>query len=132
MIEGGCQCGKVRFRYHGEIDEISLCHCKQCQKAQGSAFVAACPVDTDRIEVEGAESIREYPSSPGKVRAFCQHCGSPLYSAHRDKPGVWRLRIGTLDHAVRPDRRYHKYVEDRAAWYDIADGLDQHVGNFPK
>ncbi|MDP2822502.1 MAG: hypothetical protein Q8O52_07460 [Sulfuritalea sp.] len=46
MIEGSCLCGGIRYQYDGEIEEISICHCSQCRKAQGSAFAAASPVET--------------------------------------------------------------------------------------
>jgi len=40
MINGRCLCGKVSYQYQGEIEEIALCHCSQCRKAQGSASVS--------------------------------------------------------------------------------------------
>jgi len=45
MIEGSCLCGKVRFVYNGDIKEIVMCHCSQCRKAQGGAFVTNSPID---------------------------------------------------------------------------------------
>ncbi|MBL8479041.1 MAG: GFA family protein, partial [Sterolibacteriaceae bacterium] len=98
MIEGGCLCGGIRYRYEGGIEHISVCHCSQCRKAQGSAFAAVAPVAKDRFQfLSGAELISEYRSSPDKVRAFCRVCGSPIYSAKDDVPGLLRLRLGTVD-----------------------------------
>jgi len=42
MIRGSCLCGKVKYEYDGEIEEIAMCHCSQCRKAQGGAFGTKC------------------------------------------------------------------------------------------
>ena len=57
MIEGSCLCGGVRYRYDGEIGEISLCHCSQCRKAHGSAFAAVSPVAAARFRIVAGESL---------------------------------------------------------------------------
>ena len=131
MHTGSCLCGRVQYRYQGEIDEVSRCHCRQCQKAQGTAFVAVAPVRRADFEITGGgEWLREYRASPGKARVFCGECGSPLYSARDDRPEVLRLRLGTLDTPVDPPRQYHAHVASRAPWYRICDDFPQYPG-FP-
>jgi hypothetical protein len=44
MLTGSCLCGSIQYQYDGEINEIALCHCGQCRKAQGSAFAANSPL----------------------------------------------------------------------------------------
>lgn len=127
MITGSCLCGGVRYEYRGEIEEISLCHCSQCRKAQGSAFVAVSPVDADRFRlITGAELLKEYRAVPHKARVFCGTCGSPLYSARDDRPGVLRLRLGTVETPFRGRQAYHAHVASKASWYDIEDALPQY------
>lgn len=129
MYEGGCLCGKVRYRYTGELDEISMCHCSQCRKAQGSAFSAVSPVASRDFRIlQGSEYLKEYRATPTKGRVFCSACGSPIYSARDDLPEVKRLRLGTLDTPVPVARRYHAFVASKADWFDIADGLPQYPG----
>jgi hypothetical protein len=126
MLKGSCLCGKIQYQYSGDLNEISMCHCEQCRKAQGSAFVAVAPIQSSLFFIlTGQEYIKEYRSSPGKVRAFCQECGSPLYSARDDQPDVKRLRLGTLDTSVTVEHRYHIFVKSKAPWFDIKDGLPQ-------
>lgn len=126
MIEGGCLCGKVRFEFNGEISEISMCHCSQCRKAQGSAFVPVSPINSSKITFEGREHIKEFQTTEKKVRAFCKNCGSPLYSARSDLPGVIRLRIGSVKTQFNCDKKYHIYVDSKATWYDITDNFPQY------
>lgn len=35
---GGCQCGAIRFRVSGDIKDLSICHCRMCQKAFGAYY----------------------------------------------------------------------------------------------
>ena len=100
-VTGGCLCGGVRYTYEGELGgragAVTVCHCASCRKAQGFA-AGVVPAWADGFAVTaGDDLIREYESSPGKKRAFCTRCGSPLYSRRDDKPEALRLRLGGLD-----------------------------------
>ena len=131
MIEGRCACGKVRYQYDGEITEISMCHCEQCRLAQGSAFAAVSPVDDGRLSFTGAEHIKTFQSSETKVRAFCEHCGSALYSAKTELPNIKRLRLGTVTTPFTCDKQFHIFTDSKASWYSITDSYTQHKGNKP-
>lgn len=132
MIEGTCLCGGVRYEYAGEIEEISICHCAQCRKAQGSAFAAVSPLDTARFRIlAGLEHLKEYRSSPDKVRVFCANCGSPIYSAKDSAPEIRRLRLGTVDTPFACADIFHIFSDSKAAWWDCDDGLPRFAGRRP-
>lgn len=127
MITGSCLCGGIRYEYDGDITELSMCHCSQCRKAQGSAYVAVCPVDAERFRfLSGEDLLKSYRAVPHKARVFCSHCGSPIYSARDDLPGVLRLRLGTVETSFTCANAYHIHVDSRAAWEALADGLPQY------
>ena len=89
MITGGCLCGGVRYAIHGAVDEIQLCHCRSCRKAQGGPLASNVPVATRDFElIDGAERLRDYESSPGKHRLFCSVCGSPIISRHDEMHAI--------------------------------------------
>ncbi len=46
---GGCQCGAVRYKVEGPLDEVSVCYCRMCQKATGGAFGLFVKVAYDKI-----------------------------------------------------------------------------------
>lgn len=132
MLEGGCLCGSVRFRIHGKLGPAGFCHCKQCQRASGSAFAANAPVRTRYLELSsGSDLLKEYESSPGKFRAFCGRCGSPIYSRRDSEPELRRIRLGSLD--SDPERRPlgHVWVRSKAPWYSIGDSLPQYPEGLP-
>jgi hypothetical protein len=120
-------CGTVRFALHGKLGPFIYCHCATCRRANGSAFAANAPVRTRYVEwLTGRETITEYESTPGKFRAFCGRCGSPVYSRLVADPEILRIRIGTLD--GDPERRAfaHFWVSAKAPWFEITDGLPQY------
>jgi hypothetical protein len=128
MIVGGCLCGGVRYEYDGDIKEISMCHCSQCRKAQGSAFVAVSPIETAKFRITaGAGLLKEFRAVPTKARVFCSHCGSPVYSARDDLPGVRRLRLGTVETPFTCANAYHIYAGSKASWFELTDNLPRHV-----
>ena len=76
----------------------------------------------------GAHLLKEYRATPGKGRVFCSCCGSPLYSARDDLPGIKRLRLGTVETPFQCSHAYHIHTASKAEWELIADGLPQYPG----
>lgn len=125
-LTGGCLCGSVRYRYDGELGgrfgAVTECHCSQCRKAQGAPAAVAPASATALTFTSGRSRVREFESSPGKFRAFCERCGSPLYSRRAEKPDVLRLRLGALDNPPADLRiEAHIFCDDRAPWEDDTD-----------
>jgi hypothetical protein len=129
---GGCLCGSVRYRVTGPLADIQLCHCSQCRKAQGSAFAANIPTDEDRLTfLSGEQALVLFESSPGKTRAFCGRCGSPLFSRTTAKPGVVRLRAGTLDAPSGARLGFHIFADSHADWWEIGDDRPRYAERAP-
>ncbi len=128
MIRGSCLCRGVCFEIDGKLSPASHCHCSMCRKAHGTAFAtySAAKASEFRI-VTGAELITRYRSSPGIVRTFCARCGSTLQWLRESKPDVVEIALGVLDDdpGVRP--ACHIYVDSKAAWYEITDGVPRHA-----
>ena len=121
MIKGSCLCGEVSYEYEGAIEEIALCHCSQCRKAQGGAFATNSPVDARKLTIKGAGFIKEFKTNAVKVRAFCTQCGSPIYSARTDLPNIKRLRMGSIETPFTCENKYHIYAGSKAEWHEITD-----------
>lgn len=131
VIEGRCLCGGIRFRIIGKLGPVGICHCRECRKASGSAFAANAPVRMKYFELTaGADLVSEYESSPGKFRAFCSRCGSPVYSRRTGESDIRRIRLGSLD--SDPQRRplVHVWVDEKAPWYEIRDDLPRYPRDY--
>ncbi len=126
MFEGSCLCGGIRYRLTAEPGAFGYCHCASCRKAGGSGHSANAPVAREHFHlVQGEDLIREYESSPGKFRAFCSHCGSPMYAYLSAAPDMLRLRLGSLDTPFLRQPLAHTWVSDKAPWEPIVDDIPQ-------
>jgi hypothetical protein len=118
MIRGSCLCGEVKYEYDGSINELAVCHCNQCKRAQGTPFVTNAPIELAKCKfTNGSGSIKVYFSSPSKKRVFCGSCGSPLYSQRTDMPEIIRLRLGTVTEGHIPEPSYESYCESKSNWF---------------
>lgn len=126
MHSGSCLCGKIQYSIDGELSDFGYCHCKSCRKASGSAHAANAGVERKNFTLRDPEGmLREYESSPGKLRAFCTNCGSPLYAYLRDTSDLIRIRLGSLDTPFHKHAKAHTFVSDKAEWEIIYDDLPQ-------
>ena len=57
---GGCMCGAVRYECEVEPIAMGNCHCRDCQRATGSAFAAAILVPTSTVNITGGEILRSH------------------------------------------------------------------------
>lgn len=117
--DGRCNCGAVRFRAKGELEDLIGCHCSQCRRQTG-LYYAATNVEKDRLEIEGADNVTWYRSSEAARRGFCRTCGSALFW-EADGADYVSVMAGALDQPTGLRFGYHIYCADKADYYDIAD-----------
>jgi hypothetical protein len=133
MYEGSCLCGRVRYQIEGELGEFGYCHCRSCQKASGSAYAANAPIQRDLFRlISGSSELRQFESSPGKVRVFCGHCGSPLYAYLHASPEILRIRLGSLDTPYDERPKAHTWMSEGARWEAIEEVLPRYPEWAPR
>lgn len=111
-----CLGGATRYEFSGAVEEVVLCHCSQCRRANGGAFNVAVLADVADVRFRARDKLREYESSPGKYRACCSGCGAPVYSRRNDLPAVLRLRGGLIDALPTPRHLTEIHREDGWDW----------------
>jgi hypothetical protein len=120
MHGGSCLCGNIRYEIHGALSDFGHCHCRSCRKTSGSAFGTNAGIERTAFRLlSGADTLHEFESSPGKLRAFCSTCGSPIYAYLTKSPDVLRIRLGSLDTPLDARARAHTFVSDKADWEDL-------------
>jgi hypothetical protein len=70
---GGCACGAIRYECAAEPLYMGNCHCRDCQRATGSAYFAAVSVSTTAFrQLSGAPTWYEKHADSGNTmrRAF--------------------------------------------------------------
>lgn len=76
-LEGGCQCGNIRYRVFGDPVMAALCHCAMCRRASAAPMVVWAMYQEAQLAFTGA-SPATYESSVGAQRGFCPTCGTPI------------------------------------------------------
>jgi hypothetical protein len=127
MFEGGCECGRCRYRVDGEILELSHCHCGMCRRMHGAAYASYAGVAAGAFRwLRGAEQLAAYASSPGVRRTFCARCGANLQALYAANPAMLYLAMGTVEGNPEHPEPFHIFVGSKAAWHTITDGHAQY------
>jgi len=114
-MRGGCHCGKVRFEITGQPNWLGRCHCRDCQKISGTAYMAYAGFDTRQVKFLSA-TPKEYKSSSAVTRTFCDICGSPIEWKMDDKPQNTCLNLGLFDEDPNFDPTDDLYEENTPSW----------------
>lgn len=120
-IEGGCQCGHIRYRLSGALPGAYACHCGGCKKQSASAFSMSVAIDFARLEVSGEPAMFETTGYSGALKRcyFCAACGTRLWHRSATSPGAATLKVGTLDEAAGIAPRGHLWVSRKQAGIEI-------------
>lgn len=127
MHRGSCLCGSITLDINQPLSEFGYCHCRSCQKASGSAFGANISIARNAVSINDPHQLlKEFESSPNKIRAFCSHCGSPLFAYKKPNQKIIRIRLGCLDTEFNATCQAHFHTNEKAAWYSIGDDIPQY------
>jgi hypothetical protein len=123
--EGGCACGAVRYRLSSDPLFTHCCHCLNCQRQTGSAFVVNLLIEADRVELlAGDPQPVEVPRDDGNAQTIyrCPACQVAVFSTY-GRPEVRFVRGGTLDDpsGVSPD--VHIYTRSKVDWVTLPDSV---------
>lgn len=128
-VEGGCQCGSVRYRVSGSPVLAALCHCSMCRRANAAPAVAWAMYQQSQVTfLNGPPKV--YESSPGANRGFCPHCGTQISFAAAYIPGLIDITIGSLDDPSQVPPQLHYWESKRLPWIHFADQLPRYP-EFP-
>ena len=125
--EGGCACGASRYKLTAAPLIVNACHCRDCQRLTGSAFVVNIWIERCFVEADHAR-LRSVMLTAGSGKAHevfsCPECGTALWSKYHAAPGdTVLLRAGTLDDptAIKPD--VHIWTRSKQPWLPLPSGV---------
>jgi hypothetical protein len=75
------------------------CHCRDCQRASGSAYAAILIIPTENLRLSGELRYHAVTSERGTrtERGFCPTCGSPVAGKLGARPDLMFLQAASLD-----------------------------------
>lgn len=125
-LEGGCACGAVRYRLTSPPMFVHCCHCRDCQRQTGSAFVLNAMIEADRVTpIAGNTEEITVPTASGRGQKIyrCTSCKIAVWSVYGGVDKLRFVRVGTLDDpaALTPD--VHIYVRSKLPWVQLPEGV---------
>jgi len=125
-FEGGCACGAVRYRLASKPMFVHCCHCEDCQRQTGSAFVLNALIESDRAEIVSGElkgfGMPTDSGSPLLVHR-CVQCGTAIYSEYGGRSKLRFVRVGTLDEPSQLPPDVHIYTRSKLLWIKLPEGV---------
>jgi hypothetical protein len=125
-LDGGCACGAVRYRLNSAPMFVHCCHCRDCQRQTGSAFVLNALIEADRVTLlSGRPESASVPTDRGRPHDIhrCPTCRTAVWSDYGRRRVMLFVRIGTLDRpdALSPD--VHIYTRSKLPWVQLPAGV---------
>ena len=117
MINGHCECGRIRYEIDGEINDYSHCHCGQCRRTSGH-YVSATSVPRKNFTLTMSDGLKWYRSSARARRGFCRECGSSLFWS-ADARDTISIMSGTIDGETGLHTAAHICVADKGDYYEL-------------
>jgi hypothetical protein len=124
--DGRCACGAVQYRLSEDPLEVHACHCHDCQRVCGTAFVLSMAVHLRSLEVVKGDPVRfafKTPEGIARCDQRCADCGCRLWSEIDGLDDIRMLRPGTLDDTrwIRPIA--HIWTSSAQPWVEIPDDV---------
>ena len=96
---GRCICGSVHYECADDPIAAGNCHCRDCQRASGSAYAAALLVPAGALSITGEVKYYDVTGDSGGIvqRGFCPTCGARLFGKPAAGTGIISIMVGSLD-----------------------------------
>jgi len=98
-ITGGCHCGNIAYEAQINPDNVTICHCTDCQRMSGTAFRTVIPTRAEDFQLTRGELkiyVKTAESGAERPQAFCGRCGTHIYATGvGDAAAILGLRAGT-------------------------------------
>jgi hypothetical protein len=98
-VNGGCQCGAVRYQSSAAPGFSLHCHCRQCQRITGAGHASQFGLPANAVIITGEFRVYKLTADSGNTveSAFCGVCGSPLFKRTSGHPALLFFHAATLD-----------------------------------
>ena len=109
------------------------CHCRDCQKASGSAYAPVIVVPKATVHVRGEPRYHKIVGEAGKAieRGFCPDCGSPVMMKLERIPNILALHACSLDDPSIFRPAMDVFTSSAQPWDHMNPELRKHARGLP-
>ena len=94
-MQGGCHCGRVRFRVTADLDKVTVCNCSICTK-KGFLHLIVPPEQFELLS--GKNNLATYQFNTGVAKhTFCKTCGIHPFYVPRSDPDKIDINSRCID-----------------------------------
>jgi hypothetical protein len=94
-MQGGCHCGRVRFKVTADLDRVTYCNCSICSK-KGFLHLIVPPEQFDLVS--GEDALTTYTFNTGVAKhTFCKVCGVHAFYVPRSDPDKIDVNVRCID-----------------------------------
>lgn len=122
LLSGGCACQSIRYECTEEPIVQLICHCRDCQRASGSAFAAVMMVAADKFQFLKEEpAYHEVIGGSGRRlrRGFCAKCGTPVTGHWPEMAAVQLIQVGSLDDPSCFEPQTELWLSSGYSWHSV-------------
>jgi hypothetical protein len=132
-FSGGCACGAIRFECSAEPLVAFNCHCRDCQKATGGAFVSAVAVPVSALNITGQPKYHSVIGESGNTmnRGFCPACGSHVFANTSAAKDIIGIHFGSLDDPSRFQPAMDIWTSSALKWDHMNPALPKFSKGMP-
>jgi hypothetical protein len=130
-LTGGCLCGTIRYACSADPVFMLNCHCRDCQRALGSAFFPSVSVPKTAFSLtKGKPKYHSMTSDGGNTvsRGFCTKCGSFVVGNNSGFPDIVFVSAANLDDPGRFQPTMDIFVSSAQPW----DHMDPELPKIPR
>ena len=128
---GGCACSAIRYIVTESPLIIHACHCRDCQRNTGSAFVLNLWIEKKFVEADHSLPKFHRLTAGTPVIRMTSTSGTRLWSHYHRAPGnTLLLRAGTLDDPVAVTPDVHIFTRSKLPWFDLPRGARAFDGMY--
>ncbi|WP_446717860.1 GFA family protein [Delftia acidovorans] len=126
--DGGCRCGKVRFRISAAPLLTMACHCRGCQRMSSSAYSLSAAIPASAFELTQGEPV--IGGMHGEDRHyFCEHCMTWMFTRPGGIDAFVNCRATLLDETGWFSPFVETYTSTKLAFADT--GAAHSFEKFP-
>jgi hypothetical protein len=126
-------CGAIRFTCSAEPLLTFNCHCRDCQKATGAAFVTAIGVPSAAVTITGQPKYYSVEADSGNKisRGFCPDCGSRLFVKTSGRADAIGIHLASLDDPSCYQPTMDIWISSAQKWDYMNPSLQKQLKGFP-
>ena len=124
VLKGVCNCGSVRYKITDEPIFTNACHCRDCQRSTGSAFVIHSVVLKEDFEIKSVTRLTTLPSGSGAGHDphFCAKCGTYIWcKCHFSSFPTIVVPTAGLDDASMISPQAHVFTKYKQPWLTFSE-----------